>query len=219
MRTSFAPLKGNRTGFYFVWHFYLQLNDILGRIDYYGWENIPKENCIVVANHVSFYDPPAMVAYFLKDISAVARSTLSKNKLMDAYFESMNAILINRDKGGDLGAIKESLRRIKAGGNLLIFPEGTRSPDGNIQEGKAGVSAIALRANVKILPVRSFGFFDIMPKTGRINAGTHISLVAGKAVDIKDLDPSKADPNRLQTIADKIMQHISDIKEPWQYQV
>jgi 1-acyl-sn-glycerol-3-phosphate acyltransferase len=96
-------------------------------------------------------------------LNYVARDTLFWFAPFRWLIKSLDAIPIDRE-GIGLGGLKESLRRLKAGEMLLIFPEGTRTRDGNVGQLKPGFLALARRSKVPVLPVAVDGAFDSWPK-------------------------------------------------------
>ncbi len=189
--------------------------DVFGRIDLHGYENFPKnKTCIIAGNHVSYLDPFAMAFYNEDEISVVARDTLMSNAFSKILLSNMNAIPIKRGDSGNLGVFRLLLSNIKAGRSVLIFPEGTRSPDGKLQSGKAGVGLLAMKAGVPIIPIRSWGFEDVLPRSNKLRGGSRIIMNVGKPIDLKEIDPGKDCPDRAQKIVDAIMERIAQIEKP-----
>ncbi len=214
MKVRFVTLGKNRMLYAASVHGTLSICDLFGRIELYGEENVPNGPCLVVANHVSFLDPPAMAFFHDTLLKVVARDTLWKGWFWSRYFTALHAIPVKRDDSSNLGAFKTIFSSLKNGTSIVIFPEGTRSPDGALQPGKAGAALIALKANVPILPIRSFGFEDILPRSNVLSGGSRAALVAGKPINVKDIDPGKSHPDRAQHVADRIMEAIASISLP-----
>lgn len=188
--------------------------DSFGRIELYGYENIPEGPCIIIGNHVSFLDPMAMAFFHETLICAVARDTLMNGRISGPFFRHLNAIPVKRGESGNLNAFREVLRNVKGGSSVIIFPEGTRSPDGKLQPGKAGAGLIAIKAGVPILPIRSFGFETVLPRSNKLRGGRRVSLCAGKPIMPSEIDPGKDHPDRAQIIVDAIMERLAQIKPP-----
>lgn len=188
--------------------------DVFARIDISGYENVPDGPCIVAANHVSYLDPFSMGFIDEREFSVVARDTLMKNALAKKILTSLNAIPIKRGQSNNLGVFREMLSQIKAGRSIIIFPEGTRSADGSLQRGKAGVGFLALKAGVPILPVRTFGFEDVLPRSGKLGGGVRIDMAIGKPISPAEIDPGRDDPDRAQKAVDAIMQRIGVLQKP-----
>ena len=187
--------------------------DVFGRIELYGYENVPKEPCIIVANHVSYLDPMAAAFFHESELCAIARDTLMDGKFSGPFFRSLNAIPIKRGQSGNLGAFRDVLSRIKSGIGVIIFPEGTRSADGSLLRGKAGAGLLAIKSGAPILPLRFFNMHDVLPRSNILRGGTRLVLCAGKPIDPKEIDPGKNAPDRAQIIVDKIMERIAQIEQ------
>jgi 1-acyl-sn-glycerol-3-phosphate acyltransferase len=133
------------------------------RLRYGGLKNIPPTGpVLVVANHQSHFDPPLIGAGCWRRMNYLARETLFRPPL-GWLIGTLDAIPIDRD-GMGLNGIKESLRRLKRGEMVLIFPEGTRTHDGEVAPFRPGFTVLAARAKAWILPVAIAGAFDAWPR-------------------------------------------------------
>ena len=129
------------------------------RVRFSGQENIPATGgVLVVSNHQSHFDPPLVGIGCRRQMNYVARRTLFSFPPFGWFLHSVGAIPIDRD-GIGLGGIKESLKLLKRGEMVLIFPEGTRTSDGEIKPFRPGFTALAARSNAAILPVAVDGAF------------------------------------------------------------
>ena len=141
------------------------------RVRYSGRENIPKTGpVLVVSNHQSHFDPPLIGAGCWRRMNYLARKTLFKFAPLGWLIDSLDAIPIDRD-GLGLNGIKESLRRLKRGEMVLIFPEGTRTRDGLIAPFRPGFTVLAARSKAWILPVAIAGAFAPGPDHRNSPAG------------------------------------------------
>ena len=135
------------------------------RIHYSGLKNIPPEGGVLaVSNHQSHLDPPLIGAGCPRRMNYLARETLFRFGPFGRFIYSVGAIPLDRE-GVGLSGIKESLKRLKRGEMLLVFPEGTRTPDGEIKRFKPGFTTLAVRSKAAILPVAIEG--AIAPGPGR----------------------------------------------------
>ena len=184
MRTRFFKVGKGKYIYKGWWILSSVICDVFGRIELYGYENVPKEPCIIVANHVSYLDPMAAAFFHETELCAVARDTLMDGKFSGAFFRSLNAIPIKRGQSGNLGAFREVLARIKSGVGVIIFPEGTRNKtDALLLPFKPGAVAIAQRGGAVIVP------FAI---TGEYERKGGLKIVFGKAFSPADMSPEAA---------------------------
>jgi 1-acyl-sn-glycerol-3-phosphate acyltransferase len=133
-----------------------------------GLEHEPPEGpVIIVANHQSHLDPPAIGGAPRRHVCFVARRSLFKNKAFGGLIGLLNAFPINDEGGSDTAAIRAALDVLKQRRVLLIFPEGTRSPDGQIKDFKRGVWLLLSRAKCPVWPAAIDGAFDAFPRGRR----------------------------------------------------
>jgi len=161
-----------------------------------GRENIPlnHNDLIVIANHCSHLDY-GLVWYGLGDYARemgilAARDYFFSNFWNSTFFRNFhNLIPLERSEkgGGYEQALRPALDFMKRGGPLLIFPEGTRSPDGNIQPFRQGLGYLAAKTEADILPVRISGSFEALPRGARFLRGRDIRLKIGAPVSYEEL--------------------------------
>ena len=123
---------------------------------------LPRGPMVIVANHLSYLDSFVLGIPAKRPLYYVARSTLFFPPL-GALIRSVGGFPIQREGMGASG-LKETLRRLRNGGVVILFPEGTRSPDGSLQELKSGIAVLAARAKVPILPAAVAGTFEGWPR-------------------------------------------------------
>jgi len=137
------------------------------RIRYSGSEQIPQTGpVLIVSNHQSHLDPPLIGAGVPRTMSYLARQSLFRSRLFSGLIRSYGAIPLDLD-GNPLPGLKESLRRLKSGDALLIFPEGTRTPHGDLQAFERGFTALARRSQAVIVPTAIEGAFRAWPRRRR----------------------------------------------------
>ena len=126
---------------------------ILFRTRHYGLSNVTfPGGALLVANHQSFVDPMAIGCAVPEKMNFLARKTLFKFKPFGRLLDSIDIIPLNQEGLGFEG-IKETIKRLKNGEKVLIFPEGARCWDGEIMPFKKGVTELAVRTKVPIIPV------------------------------------------------------------------
>ena len=129
-----------------------------------GIENLPESGGLIIAsNHVSYLDPAVLVASLNRKIYFIAKKEVFKNTFVSFIFKNLNAISVDRGNA-DILAFKKAINILREEKVLGIFPEGTRSSNGELQELKLGAIKIAMKTGVPILPVGIIGTHKIYPR-------------------------------------------------------
>ncbi len=180
-----------------------------------GLENVPKKgSLLILSNHASMFDPPAVgLSIWSRPTWYMARDTLFKNPLAGALLRSIHAIPLNRGTGfrGGYEKVKQVLNK---GGAVIAFPEGTRSPDGTLQRGKAGVGMLMYESRAAVIPCYIQGSADALPKGKNIpKLLTKMSVNFGPAVDLSDIYALPDEKQTYQLSVDRVMDRIAGIKK------
>jgi len=147
-----------------------------------GRENWPHEGSgLVCANHQSMFDPPLVGLTCSRRLNYLARDTLFRVPGLKQLITFLDAIPIDRD-GGGLAGLKETLRRLKAGELVLIFPEGTRTRDGEVAPLKPGFISVARRSKAPLVPVGLDGAYQAWPRTARLPRAGRVGVAIGKPI-------------------------------------
>jgi 1-acyl-sn-glycerol-3-phosphate acyltransferase len=180
-----------------------------------GTENFPREGPFLIAsNHASHLDPPLVGSQIAKQMRFFARKSLWNNKLLAWWLDQVETIPVERDTG-DIGAIKKVLQALKDDRAVVLFPEGTRSPDGKLQKPKAGVGMMACKSGVPVVPCRVYDSFAAFGK-GRMlpRFGTPVTIVFGEPIPPATYDDPAAGKARYETAAQRIMDRIAALPRP-----
>lgn len=119
---------------------------------------------LMVANHASFLDPPAVSAGIRhRQTDFLARGGLFKFKPFGWLIKQLNSTPINQGSG-DAGAMKATLKKLAEGKMMLVFPEGSRSEDGDMQEFQRGIAVLLKRAHCQVVPVGIAGAYEAWPR-------------------------------------------------------
>src|SRR5580704_18349148 len=134
-----------------------------------GAERIPPETCIFAANHTSSADAPAVVGAIPRRIAIFLKRSLFKWPIVGQAFTLAHFIPVNRrDRDSAIASVEKAAAAMRAGQSFLIYPEGTRSPDGRLQEFKKGAVVLAIKAGVPIVPVLCSGAHRVMAKRSMV---------------------------------------------------
>jgi 1-acyl-sn-glycerol-3-phosphate acyltransferase len=133
------------------------------RIEIKGLENLPKGACIVAPSHTSFLDPPIIGATCPDAVHSLAKASLFKNPIFGAAIRKLNSHPV-QGSGEDMQALRIVIGLLKEGDKVLIFPEGARSPSGELMPLKLGAAMMAINVDVPIVPVAIEGAYEIWKK-------------------------------------------------------
>ncbi len=154
----------------------------------YGLEHLPKEGGVLfLSNHQSFLDPVLVALWLRRPMSFLARSSLFKNPAFGWLIRSLHAFPVEQGKG-DTGAMKETIRRLHEGRMLNIFPEGSRTEDGQIGKIERGAALVIRRADVPVIPVVIEGSFAAWPKGRKWPRPHPIRVLYGPPLRLEGLD-------------------------------
>jgi 1-acyl-sn-glycerol-3-phosphate acyltransferase len=135
------------------------------RVHVKGLERIPKGTCIFAANHTSAADAPAVVWSIPRRIAILLKRSLFGYPIVGQAFHLAHFIPVDRsDRESAIQSVERATTAIRNGQSFLIYPEGTRSPDGRLQDFKKGASVMAIKAGVPIVPIACSGAHRIMEK-------------------------------------------------------
>lgn len=186
-----------------VWVFY----HVTHRVMVFGGENIPKQKggYIIASNHVSNNDPPVVGITFGGKYGFMAKDELFHiNPIFTWLITHLGAFPVKRG-AKDSTAIDNALKCLDAGRILVIFPEGTRSKDGELGKAKSGVTIIAARAKVPVVPV--------FIKYGKKGLRRKIIVMIGEAIPADRLSVSLEDKRTLKAANSELMSRIAALKE------
>jgi 1-acyl-sn-glycerol-3-phosphate acyltransferase len=129
------------------------LGTLLFRLERRGAEHVPARGAVLlVANHSSFLDPPLVGSVAPRPVSFMAKEELFRVPGLGLLIRNLNARPVRRE-GADAGALRTALRILKEDGALLMFPEGTRGPEGTLREPKPGAGMLAVLSGAAVVPV------------------------------------------------------------------
>ncbi len=177
------------------------------RIRIEGRENVPPEGCLIVSNHVSYMDPTTVGWAIGREIYYLGRKSLFRPPFLSWFLPICNVLPIDRD-GHDIAGLRRIIRMLQGGDSVVLFPEGTRSPDGSLQSAEPGAALIAVKADVPILPVRVFGTYESLSRHQKFLRFHPIRVVIGKPYR-PTLPAGRPDKAAYDAVANEMMSHIA----------
>lgn len=158
---------------------------LFARVRWRGEENIPVEGpVVVVANHESHLDPPLVGAIVgpARACGFLARASLFRIPLYGRLIRFLGAIPLDRTGRGADG-MREAITAIQRGFAVLLFPEGTRSPDGAMQTFKPGFMLLARRTRASVIPTGIAGCYEAWPRSRAFpRPFSRLAVVVGDAI-------------------------------------
>src|SRR5271166_4089863 len=143
------------------------------RVHVKGLERIPAGTCIFAANHTSSADAPSVVWAIPRRIAILLKRSLFEYPIVGQAFHLAHFIPVDRfNRDSAITSLEKATQSLRDGQSFLIYPEGTRSPDGRLQELKKGTAVMAIKAGVPIVPIACSGAHRVMEKRKlKINPG------------------------------------------------
>lgn len=177
---------------------------IVHRVKIEGREDIPKEGALIFCgNHRTFLDPPLIVVTAKREVHFLAKEELYKNPFLKFLGWAFDAIKVKRD-AKDINAVKSSLKYLKKGECIALFPEGTRNGLAKGEKVKDGAAFFALRTGAKVVPI------GISGKTGHFSK---VTIKYGKSLDYSKYKDTEDEKKALEEITEDIMKHIIELSK------
>src|SRR5258706_9907686 len=142
------------------------------------------EPLIVMANHQSYLDIPVLYASLPEPFGMLAKQELFRLPVFSAAMRGMRCVPIDRgNRRQSFESLRQAADQVRAGKSIVVFPEGTRSADGCVQELKKGPFHLAEMAKVPIVPVGIRGTRDALAKDGLFVRGARVEVTIGAPID------------------------------------
>jgi 1-acyl-sn-glycerol-3-phosphate acyltransferase len=191
---------------------------LIYRLRVFGARDLPPGPVLVVANHQSHLDPPLLGVAFRSDrpVRFIARSGLFKFGPFAWLIRALGAISLKEGEP-DSGAMKLAIAELRAGHVIGIFPEGSRSPDGEMQEFKRGAWLLISRAKCDVVPVAIEGAFAAWPRSRSLPRliSPPIGIAIGTPIPYKNLAGLSADEglsllkSTISALREDVRQHMA----------
>ena len=189
---------------------------------YFHWRvfnagRVPLKGPVILAsNHASFLDPPLVGSGIKRGINYLARDTLFRYPGIGWLLRKWNSVPVDREGGGAAG-LKAILDRLLAGGAIILFPEGTRTRDGQLQPARSGIGLTVIKSDAAVVPARVFGTFEAYGRHIKIPRPHGVAVKYGRPMYFKKLrtEAKTCAKPRLkqiyQEVADEIMAEIAKL--------
>ena len=169
-----------------------------------GLEDFPEVGALLCANHASGWDPILIALNLPKDarLTVMAKDQLFRIPLLGFFLKKLGIFPVKRG-GNDLTAMKTAMKVLSGGNRLLVFPEGTRVDGQGEVEAKGGVTMMATRTGVPMVPVYCGGRRKFLRKTTIVFGQPYTPVIAGR----------RPTPEENRAIAQEILERIYELQE------
>lgn len=177
----------------------------------HGERIIEGGGCILAMNHQSYLDPPLAGISCRREIHYLARKTLLDWPIWGPLFRKMNVIPVDQERA-DMSALKAVIRLLKAGHCTIVFPEGSRTLDGDFLPALPGLGLVVAKTRCPVVPMRIFGAREAFPRGGRPHLFQPITLVVGEPIRFTDADLAGEGRELYQRLSEQVMARIAAIE-------
>jgi 1-acyl-sn-glycerol-3-phosphate acyltransferase len=165
---------------------------------------------ILAMNHQSYFDPPLAGNASDRAIYFLARRSLLDVPVLRWLLPKLNVIPVNQE-AIDRSALKALIQVVRAGNGALVFPEGGRTPDGNLQPGLPGIGLVIAKTLAPVVPMRIFGAHEAWPIGGKIRRHP-ITVVVGEPIRFTATDMQAGGKEAYGQISQRVMDAIAAIR-------
>jgi len=183
-----------------------------------GADNVPQKGAVIFAsNHLSFIDSVFLPIVVDRQIRFLAKSEYFtgrgfKGWIIKRFFLAIGQLPIDRSGGkASEASLNTGLEHLATGGQLGIYPEGTRSHDGRLYRGRTGIARMVLESGATVIPVAMIDTDKVMPVGTKIPKVRRIGVVFGEPLDFSRFAGMEGDRFVLRSITDEIMYELSHL--------
>ncbi len=192
------------------------LSKIVGKV-FFRYRALHRERMIqngpviLAMNHQSYLDPPLAGIACDRDIYFLARKTLLEHWFWGWILPKLNVIPVNQESA-DRSALKALIRILRAGEATLVFPEGSRTLDGNLQPAQPGLGFVIAKTSAPVVPMRIFGAHEAWPRGGNKIRLHPITVVVGKPMRFTETEIARGGKDVYQRLSERVMEEIAKLK-------
>ena len=196
------------TGYYLAWF----LGKLLFRFRVLHRERMIMKGPVIIAmNHQSYLDPPLAGLAAGREMYFLARDTLLDVPVLGWLLPRLNVVPVDQE-GNDRSALKALLRILKAGNGTIVFPEGARTLDGELQPVLPGIGFIIAKTRAPVVPMRIFGAREALPRGGGRLRFVPITIVVGEPIYFTDTDLQPSGKELYQQLSERVMERIAALR-------
>ena len=175
---------------------------IVHRMKVEGKENVPKDGPLIFcANHKSFLDPPLIKITSRRNMYFLAKIELAKNPILKFLGWVFEVMYVKNDEK-DINALKGSLKHLKKGDCIALFPEGTRNGLAKGQKVRDGAAFFAIRSGAKVVPIGI---------SGKMKPFTKLTIRYGEPLDYSIYKKAEDEKKALEEVTEDLMKHILEL--------
>jgi len=169
---------------------------------------------IIASNHCSNLDPVVVGCAFPRRLRYLAKSSLFKVPVLGLIIRWLGAIPARREEtAGAAAALKTLIRLIDSGESVLVFPEGQRSPTGELQPLEEGVGMLAAKTRRPVIPVFIRGSYEALPRHRLLYKPAKITVFFGKAIDTKTLAGEFSSKEIRRIVTKRLEEELNNLSE------
>lgn len=184
------------------------------RIRVEGAENIPPGVCVFASNHASNIDPVALVPNIPRRVALLAKKEVFSVPILSKALHLAKLVPVDRaDREAAAESVDTAVKYLKEGLSFLVYPEGTRSPDGHLLPFKKGTFVMAIRAGVPVVPVSLASTQRLMRKGDWTIHPGDVVVRYGPPVDASEYSPDQRDMLR-QRVQDLVAAGLPEDQKP-----
>lgn len=200
--------------------FFLGLARVIARtcfsLEVHGREHLKPlrgQGLLLAMNHQSYLDPPVVALSCPWPVHFLARKTLLQWPIMGPLFPKLNVVPVDQERP-DMGALKTLIRLVRARQTGIVFPEGARTLDGQLQPAQPGIGLLIAKTLAPVVPMRIFGAFEAMPRNGSRIRATPIQVRIGPALhfDAASLAARGEGRELYQLLSEEVMAAIAKLE-------
>ncbi len=195
-----------------LWILCRSLSRLFFRYRTNGVEHIPRTGGVLLAaNHASYADIPLLGCGVRRRLFYLGRADLFPQQMANWMLRSLGWIPL-RPERWDRKAFQQVVDLLKAGNAVVIFPEGTRTPDGNLQPGKLGIGMIVAESQCSVIPVFLDGTRQVLPMDASWLRLHPVTVSFGKPIDFREDIKNLTGKELYKHITQTVMDRIADLR-------